>query len=415
MTEKKLAEPIYYEDVIDLRTLVKTLFQYKWIIIGASVLSALAAFMISVFILPPTYEASAHIGIRRETFYADFEPSIENPSGLEDYGNLSDLTRSLPELAKAEDVWLSVCEQMGMDCTGKKSDCPELDASLLGINQLKLTASCENPQRCAEFANLWAEEVILRWNTLYGNEDIDLDQIAAEVEEARENWAESQAILEAYLPDSRINVVESQLEQAQHELRQLLLDIEENKKIIRDATSLDARLANLPQNNRLFLGDSLSLIALQQRTSGQISGTQFQMANGELLGQGYSVAAARDDITSLTTSLEEQTLNIESLLPNLENKITELVLSLERESYQIDQLTQERDRAEQAYHALARHLDEVALNLHYQGKSAYLLAQARIPDMESGISTVLVLIACFILTGVIVSGGVLVYKWWNDE
>ena len=414
MTEKQSPEAYYFEDMIDLRALIKTLWKGKWVIIGAVLLAAVAAYVIDNFILPPTYEASAQIGIRRETFYADFEPSIENPSGLEDYRYLSDLTGSLPQLAEAEDLELTVCEQMGLVCTGEDHYRPELEAALLGSNQLKLTVSCESPQRCADFANTWAAEVIKRWNTLYGNEAVDLDQLAVEVEEARKDWEEAQTALEDYLPESRVKVVETQLGQARHELNQSLLDIENNNRIIWDADALDARLGSLPQDSELSLGDALSLIALQQRSTGGISGTQFQIPEGALLGQGYSVATARESIFNLIASLADQNQELAEILPELENKITDLVLNLENEYYQIDELTVERDRAKDSYQALARHLDEVTLNLRYQGKSAYLLAQARVPEEDSG-STMLLVLVSSIVVGLFVVGGVLIYHWWQAE
>jgi len=415
MSEHKPPESVYYEDMIDLRALIKTLWKYKWIIIGTSFLAALAAFLVSKFVLPPQYESSTQIGIRRETFYADFEPSIENPSGLEDYRNLSDLTKSLPQLAEAEDIVLSVCETMGMICTGEDNNRPDLEAALLGVNQLKLTASCESPQACADFANAWAEEVITRWNTLYGNEAVDLDQIVNEVEDARENWDRTQAALEAYLPESRVKVVETQLNQAKHELNQSLLDIENNNRIIGDADALDARLANLPQESELSLGNALSLIALQQRSSGGISGAQFQLPEGALLGGGYSVTAARESIGFLTASLTDQNQELAGTLPELENKITDLALELENENHQIIQLAVERDRAKGAYQALAGYLDEVTLNLRYQGKSAYLLAQGRVPEEESGLSEVIVILVCMIIIGITTSIVLIFHDWWGKE
>jgi len=41
----------YYDDVIDLRELIQTLINYKWIITITTLLSALVAFLISAFLL----------------------------------------------------------------------------------------------------------------------------------------------------------------------------------------------------------------------------------------------------------------------------------------------------------------------------------------------------------------------------
>ena len=415
MPQNTPPETYYYEDMIDLRALIITLWTNKWIIIGTTLLAALVSLLISIFVLPPQYEASSQIGIRRETFYADFEPSIENPSALEDYRNLSDLTQSLPQLAEAEDIVLTVCAEMGLVCTGDDHNRPDIGATMLGSNQLKLTVNCEVPERCADYANHWAEEIIKRWNTLYGNAGIDLEQLEREVNQARENWIEAQVSLENFLPESRLQVVDTQLIQAQNELNQSLLDIENNNRIIRDAVALNTRLASLLQIGQLTLGDALSMIALQQRSTGGISGAQFQLPEGVLLDGGYSVTAARENLGFLITSLEEQNQEIEGTLPELEEKITGLALQLENEAYLLSQLTVERDRAKEAYQALAGHLDEVTLNLRYQGESAYLLAQARVPEMESGQSTILIILVSSAAAGFLAACGVLSYHWWQKE
>jgi capsular polysaccharide biosynthesis protein len=181
-------EPNYYDDVINLRELVKTLLKYKWIIIGATVLAALAALLTSKFILPPKYEAAAYVGITLPSFEVDLEPSINNPSPLDDYRLLTETTKALPDLAEAVEVWLSVCEEMDLTCLGEDNDKPDLEAALVGTSQLKLTVTSDDPEQAAEFANLWAKEVIKRWDLIYGIGDIDLIQLDEEVAQALEKW-----------------------------------------------------------------------------------------------------------------------------------------------------------------------------------------------------------------------------------
>lgn len=414
MTETKPQESYYGDDVIDLRELVKTLLKYKWIILAATLLAALAAFLMDNFLLDSQYEASAHIGIRRPTFYANLEPSIENPSALEDYRNLSDLTKSLPELAEADDIWMSVCEELDLICVGEGRNKPDLEASLIGTNQLKLTVSCEDPARCAEFANLWAEEVTYRWNTLYGNESLNLEQIAEDVDSARQLWAESQAILEAYLPESKINVVEVQLDQAKSKLTRYLNEIEANELLIRTARGLDKRLADLAQSGELLLGEALSLIGLQQRTTGGISGTQLQLPGEDLLGVDYTVATARVSLGDLIRALEAQNATLEEDLPELEIQVISLTLDLEVEGYKIQQLEQERDKVRQAYQVLAGHRDETEINQRNQGEAAYCVAKARVPQEESGPSTEMVVALAGIAGGILSVVIVYVYSWWTS-
>jgi len=415
MTENIPRDPYSYENVIDIRELVKTLLKYKWIIIAITLVVALAAFLVSKFLIPDQYEASALIGIRRPTFYADTEPGIENPSILQDYRNLTDLTQSLPVLAKEHDVWLSVCQQMELTCVGEDNVRPSLDAVLIGTNQLELTVTCREPERSAEFANLWAEEVINRWNRLYGNESINLEQIQEEVEQARQLWSETQLTLEAYLPQSKISVVEVQLIQAKNKLTLYLVEIESNKNLIRDAHSLDNRLTSLNQNGNLPVGEALTLIALQLRTSGEDSKAQFQLPSEEILGVGYSVEAARKSLKELISSLEEQNDTLEDDLSMIEGEISSLALELEKDKFKVQQLTHERNRAYQAYQILSGYLDDSEINQNNQMEAAYKIAQAQVPVKSSGQSTIMLTVLAGSVGLMIAVGGVFVYNWWTSE
>lgn len=412
---KDKQETYYYEDIIDLREVVKTLWNHKWLIITVTLLAAAAAFVTDKFILPPQYEASAHIGIRRSTFQANLEPSIDAPSSLEDYQQLRDLTGSLPELAEADDVKMSVCNQMGIQCTGEGSVLPELEAELVGTNQLKLTVICENPDRAAEFANAWAVEVISRWNELYGNENVDLSQLEGDVETARRRWSEAQGALEAYLPESKINVVQVQLSQAKNKLNSYLDEIHGNERLMRDASSLDSRLENLDQTRSLPAGEALSLLTLQEKIGGDAGAAQFLLPGLDLSNVGYTVRETRDSLTALIQAYEAQNEVLTEKISGVEDEITALSVELEEEQYKIDRLKQERDRVRQEYSALAGYLDESRINQQNQKQAAYSIARAIVPKGESGLSTIVIVALTGIVAGMIATSGVFVYSWWTED
>ena len=408
-------DPYYYDDVIDLRELANTLWSSKWIILATVLLAALAAYLTDNYILSPQYEASAHMGIRQPTFQADLEPSIENSSSLEDYQQLRNLTDSLPQFAESADVVVAVCEDMGILCLGENSERPGLEASLIGTNQLKLTVTSGDPERAAAFANFWAAEMIQRWNLLYGSGNIDLDRIEQDLQAAEEQWDAAQQALEAYLPESQVNVLEVQLVQAKDKFNRYLEEVEANQRIIRDAHSLDDRLNGLASTQEMPVGEALSLIALQQRASGSISGTQFQLEGSQIMGGDYRVVDAQDSLSRLISALEDQNQDLEYTLPTLEEEISALMVELENEQYKVDQLQQERDRAKKEYLIMAGYYDEARVNKQNQGSTAYNVARAVVPSNESGISTNVIVALTSIIAGMIAVGGVLVYSWWTED
>jgi len=415
MTENKLQDPYYYEAVIDLRALVHTLLNYKWIIIAATLLAALTAFITFKFILSPKYIASAHIGINQPTFSVYIESSINNPYPLNDYQIFEELTKQLPVFAHSDEVLISVCEEMNIPCMREGNDIPDLVATLINPNYLILTVTSGSPERSTEFANLWAGELINRWNMLYSRENIDLIQVEKEVAQALENWNTARNALEEYLLESQINVVEVQLSQAKGKLTSYLNEIEAIKSIIRDASSLDARLADQNQNGKLLIGDSLSLAGLLQRATGGVSGTQFQFSGTDIYGQEYTIAESRETLADLVSALENQNVTPEIQLVDLEGEITTLGLEWESKQYHISLLEQERDRALSDYQVLSGYRDEAQIAPEYEGMVAHIISNAVVPQEVSGLSTT-VLVALAGLMGLMISVvSVFVYAWWNSE
>ena len=415
MTENKPQDPNYYEEVIDLRALVRILLNYKWIVIAATLLTALTAFLTIKFILSPKYIASVHIGIRQPTFEVYLEPSINNPSPLNDYRTFIELTKPLPAFAKADEVWISVCEEMNIICMGEGNDSPVLEATLIGSSHLRLSVTSGSPERSTEFANLWAEELINRWNMLYGSENIDLIQVEKEVAQALENWNTARNALVKYLPESQINVVEVQLNQAKQKLAIYLGEIEDNESILRDADALDFRLGRQSQSSKLLIGDALSLVGLLQRTTGDVNGTQFNITGTDIYGQEYTIAESRKTLADLVSALENQNDDLEIQLVDLEGEITALALERQAEKYHITLLEQERDRALSDYQLLSEYMDEAQIAPEYEGLFAYIVAKAVVPQDESGLSTI-ILVAIAGMMGLMISVvSVFVYAWWNSE
>ncbi len=77
MAENKPQDPYYYGDVIDLRELIRTLLKHKWIITTATLLAALVAFLVSIFLLSPRYQASAYVTLTEPVVQMDLDTGIQ--------------------------------------------------------------------------------------------------------------------------------------------------------------------------------------------------------------------------------------------------------------------------------------------------------------------------------------------------
>jgi len=340
-------------DGADLRELIKIILKYKWLIIGVTFLVAISAFLTSVLVISPKYEASSYVTLTEPIISAEFDSSIQVSLNMPD-------TQALVDFAEAEAVIKQVIVELGLESLFAENE-SKMEATLQGKSQLQLLVSTSDSKTAAQIANTWAEIMVQRLNNLYGTGEGALASIQIEVDIAREKWHSAQNALEDYIPQSRVVVLEVQLEETKNALSMYMNIIELNRILISDTQGLQSQIAKLNPDESLATGDVLSMIALQQRASGDLSGIQFQIQVNEILGQEYTVAIGRAVLQELISAIEEQNTTFrEELLP-LESRIAEQSFALESERFKVEQLTQERDLSQNAYIALASQLEETRI------------------------------------------------------
>lgn len=407
MTEQNAQTPDYYENVIDLRQLVKIVLNYKWIIIGVTVIAALVSFLISAFVLSPKYEANAYVTLIEPIITAELEYSIQVSPALPETG-------ALAELAEADAVIDQVAVSLNL-LDYIEENKPDMAASLQGESQLHLQVTATDPEIAAQIANGWAQEMVLRINDLYGIGSSTIGVLESEVQKAKDNWNIAQESLETYLPQSQMEILEVQLAEQKNSLARYLNRIEGNRILISDGEVLKSQLADLDKDHKLSTGSALSVIALQQRAAGGISGTQFQFQADQVLGQGYLVEAGKNDIERLIGALKTQNEEFTAELTIIEEGIGELSAALESEKHKVELLTQVRDLARNAYIALANQLKETRITQSQEEHSAKIGAEAIIPRKESASNLPLNTGLAAILGGMMAVCVVIIYAWWVED
>jgi len=405
MTENNPQNPNYYEDMIDLRELVKTVLNFKWIMLGVTVLTALSAFLVSSYIVSPKYEANAYVTLTEPILRAELESSIQVSPALPETG-------ALAELAEADAIIDQVAVSLELTTYIKENE-PDMAASLQGKSQLHLQVTATDPEIAAQIANGWAQVLVLRLNDLYGTGSSTIVVLEGEVQKAKYNWNTAQEGLENYLPQSQVEILEVRLAEQKNSLARYLYQIERNRNLISDGEVLKSQFTVMDKDFKLSTGSVLSIIALQQRAAGGISGTQFQFQADEVLGHGYLVEVGKNDIERLMAALKTQNEEFNAELSNVEEGIGELSVALESERYKVELLTQERDLARNAYIALANQFKETLITINQDRNTAKVSAEAIVPSRPSSPS---VMINTFLagFTGLMLSiVGVVINKWWN--
>ena len=405
MTENR--ETQYTEEIIDLRELILTLWAKKWVILGAAILAGLAAFVVSKFLVQERYQASAYLTITDPNLRAELETSIlTSPVEFETSG-LSDLAESA-ELQQLAFNALGVIDPV-------EQRAYEFSASMPGEDQLELMATARGPDLAAEAANAWASVVLNRLNGLYGTEEEALNSLEMEVSRAGENWSASQLALETYLPESRLDSLSLQFSAARSKLAKYLKEIDCNQLLISDVQALQQQIGIYSDTEFLSTGTALSLISLQQRAVAVQDVTPLQIQIDQSWQADLTAAEAGVILVQLIEALESQDEKLSEEVHLLEDEISSLVLSQEKEQYQIDLLTQERDLARQAYIALSSQLEETRITLAQEERPVRIGAEAVEPMKPSSPNTLLNSVLAAMIGAMLVVGGVLIRKWWIDE
>ncbi len=371
-----------FDDEIDLREIAKTLLRYRWLILGATVILALAGYVFAKLTLPKQYEAATMVIITKPLFSANLDPRIQTVYQQPD-------AKSLTALALTDDIVLSVYESPDVralfdedvDLSAMKG---RLEATVVGTTQLNLKVTDTDPTRAAQIVNTWAEIVTTRLNDLYDINQNSLEQIQAQVETARENWdSAEQAVIER-LGVGRVDSLAITLAQKRESLKIYLDNIRSLDLLISDAQAMDAYLATLSQGDALTLDSDLALIALQQRAAGGLAGLQIQLVTTNIPESPTTVATARVRLQALVTTLQSQRVEFQDRVAELPSEITDTSADLEAEQYQVTQLTTQRDLALSAYQALSSQVVEAQITLAQNDRVVKVAGQAQPPESASG-------------------------------
>lgn len=108
------SQPVYYEDEIDIRKILEDLLNYKWWILGITAIFVMIAFLLVKLILPETYQSTAYIVITKPSLIANLDSRIQSSPQIPD-------ARSLTDLTKADDLVLSVYEEISSPTSSSES------------------------------------------------------------------------------------------------------------------------------------------------------------------------------------------------------------------------------------------------------------------------------------------------------
>ncbi len=210
------------EDEIDLRQYLEVLLRWWREIVGltlAAVVLAAAGVLVLRQLQTPLYAATASVAIVRTISDVNFDPRFRITSEDSANGTAATARRSaLVSLATSGAIAQAVAAELG-DILSEEERQPgtlvEMVTAELARPEgsrttdsdlIRITVEADSPEKAAAIANTWARIYVDQVNTVYGQvPDELLNSIQTELAKAQEKYQQSQAQLEQFIAQSRVD------------------------------------------------------------------------------------------------------------------------------------------------------------------------------------------------------------------
>ncbi len=398
-----------YDDEIDLRAIALTLWKARVVILIVTLAAAVAAFVVSFWFLPRTYQATAYVFIGQPVV------GIAQTTGFTISPTLPDLN-AVVKLSIAPGLLESVLKDPAVVAAienEKISISGMTTAAAVGKDQLSLQVTDTDPQRAALLANTWAEKVTEAVNATYGL-GILVQTMDSQVLQSQQNYNQAQTALEEALSKSQVNALSAQLDSRKADLDSVLDSIIRTKSVLDDLQFFEQGLSGLSGETPLALGDGLALTTLRQRSLTVASGS-FTIQIDSASFAGFTVSKALEATTQMRAGLQAQLTRLQSDQSRLEQEIPQLQRDLENATAQLTQFTLKRDQSQKLYTDLLQTQQQVATVLVQSSKVASVSVEAIASENAVSRNTLMNTALAGMIGLMLSVFGALAMNWWRNE
>lgn len=408
--------PSVYEDEIDLREIVLTLWGGRGLIAGLTVGAALLALALSLWVLPEKYRATAFIAVKT--------PAIQLNAAQ---GDLS-IRLNTPDLRALPDLVLSPAflDQVAADprvaalFNAAGETLPDdledyVEVSTTGASLLILEVTDGNPQRSAAIANVWAERATQLIESVYGLGVIS-NTLDAQISQAEQNYVAAQANLETFLAQDQTPILQTRL----NVRREFLACLDRR---LRAATAISDRLDGLAaeldrSSQTISLSNALVLASIQQdiETLETCGGDGAAiLASSPLQFQELTNAGASNIAAGLSENLQQRISATQEEQSEIQQEVLELTVTLEQLAFERDKFTRQRDQARDLVSQLTEQKTILDGILRAGGRVAEVAGVARVPDEAAFPRPLLNTAIGTMMGGALAVSWILVRKWWRED
>lgn len=417
-----------FDDEIDLRPYILTLFRHWWQI-GLIVVILSASAYLYTNRQPSIYKATATILLTRtrsNLTLAEQFPTVSEP--VDTRSRMDALLSITQSDALAVETLNLVGDMFPVENRNIEAMKNRISITSQG-DTILVSATAQKPETAAEIANTWALQAVQDINLAYSG-DQPLSELEDQMKTARGVYQSAQADLETFIQTNRISLLQKQQDEAQTLLSSLSGDrawkisYYTNRKqsmenLVVQAEALKKQIQDGINSNSGGFGDALAVLRVRATALGisdvnlQTSSDANPLSNGNqsltlnlqvndpttLLDDPANYASdlntviqlANDEGTKAQDAIDELTRQVlqESPDPNIESAaatLQNIATELEKQNAQLKELTSQRDLAWEAYQAMAEKVTEIK-NTAQTDNQVTLASQAIAPQKPTSSNT----------------------------
>jgi non-specific protein-tyrosine kinase len=343
------------EEEIDLRQYIEVLRRWVWLIVLGTVLAALTAFVVSLFI-PPTYEAEASVVVAKAKTEVTFDPNIKTVSGEQlARANQAAQRQTLADLVSNPEVGKRVAAVLGDVLSPEEQDVHSLSGMVeaktdRNSNLIRITVRSADPEKAAEIANAWAKEYVDYVNNqVYSGTPQTPEETAAQAKEAKARYDKAETKLVQFLGENQIAELQRQIAEKKGLISALQSgrdkavvavyqqQVAANVQALKDLYALRHKLDSLLSNARSLqahiqagsdsptaqTANTFSLILVQASsfTTAANLPVNLQVPMNQLSSGGVSRSQLLKDVSQLIQTLESKRNEVQAEIDTLSTQL----------------------------------------------------------------------------------------------
>jgi capsular polysaccharide biosynthesis protein len=403
-----------FDDEIDLRAIIKTLWKARKSIFITALAIAVMAFVASFLLLPRKYQATAYVFVGKPvvSYIQDLgltiEPTLPDIKAVVDLaaapGLLDDISADPEIIAAFGDEEFTLAKMV--------------DALDMGKDQIRLQVIDTDPQRAALIANRWADKVTTVVNDSYGIGAVmkDLDP---QVLKSQQDYEKAQIALENGLSKNPVEVLNTQLGRKQTDLGCVLASVSQTTRVLDDLETLEQGVSSMPAESLISLGDWIALTSLRQRS---LTSQPCQSGVADFVVQIDSASFERSTVSTALASIAQMRAGLQMQLNRLqdeksllERELPELRKDFENAQAQLNVITLKRDQARDIRDALSQQQQRVSTVLAQSAKVAEISLPALPPQNALSRNAFVNTVAAGVLGLILAIFLTLATDWWRNN